>query len=167
MKKIGQILVKAIGVSSSGFVDSVGKLIDNLTLSNEEKDSIKKAIQKEINRHNEKIKELANSELEALIADNFNASQNNTNIQESVNATLIAKNFPYFLDAIMVISFFIGLVMIMFKIVPKENKELFYTGFGLLGGYVSTVINYHRGSSVGSKDSAETIRHIAIKNKIL
>ena len=38
--------------------------------------------------------------------------------------------------------------MVIIKlIVPEENKELFYTAFGVLGALVNQVFNYHRGTS--------------------
>lgn len=164
MNKIGEILGKVIGGSTGTIVESVGKVVDEFTLSKEEKAKINETIQAEINRHNEAILSTETELEKAYLADTSNARDNNVKIQESEKASWIAKNLPYMLDAIFVVSFFVGLLMIMFKVVPHENKELFYTGFGLLGGYVSTVVNFHRGSSSGSKASADTLRHLA-KNK--
>ena len=164
MSKIAEILGKVIGGSTGTIVESVGKVVDEFTLSKEEKAAINQAIANEVNRHLEAMADKANKELELNLADTQNARDNNSKIQESDKASWIAKNLPYALDAIFVVAFFVGLLMIMFKTVPEANKELFYTGFGLLGGFVSTVVNFHRGTSSGSKASSEVLRHIA-KNK--
>jgi hypothetical protein len=164
MGKIAEIIGKVVGGSASSIVDSVGKVVDDLNLSAEEKAQLNQKLTEELNRHTEAIERLSVERLQAELGDTSNARNTNAQIQESEKASWIAKNLPYYLDAIMVVAFFVGLLMIMYKAVPETNKELFYTGFGLLGGFVSTVMNFHRGSSSGSKASADTLRHLA-KNK--
>ena len=164
MGKIGEIIGKVIGGSASSIVDSVGKVVDDLNLSAEEKSQIQQKISEEVNRHQEATQRLMLEQLQAELGDTSNARDNNAKIQESEKASWMAKNLPYILGAVMVVAFFVGLLMIMFRSVPESNKELFYTGFGLLGGFVSTVMNFYFGSSSGSKASADTLRHLA-KNK--
>lgn len=164
MGKIGEIIGKVIGGSTGTVIESVGKVVDEFTISKEEKAAINQKITEELNRHQEATQRLMIEQLQAELGDISNARDNNAKIQESEKASWLAKNLPYYLDIIVVVAFFVGLLMIMYKAVPEENKELFYTGFGLLGGYVSTVMNFHRGSSSGSKASADTLRHLA-KNK--
>lgn len=164
MGKIAEIIGKVVGGSASSVVESVGKVVDEFNLSAEEKAQIQQKLTEELNRHEEAIQRLSVEQLQAELGDISNARDNNAKIQESEKASWMAKNLPYLLDAVMVVAFFIGLLMIMYQAVPEANKELFYTGFGLLGGFVSTVMNFHRGSSSGSKASADTLRHI-VKNK--
>ena len=164
MSKVAEIIGKVIGGSSASIIDSVSNVVDNFTISKEEKAAINQAIANEVNRHLEAMADKANKELELNLADTQNARDNNSKIQESEKASWVAKNFPYFIGGVMVVDFFVGLILIMQQIVPEANKELFYTGFGLLGGFVSTVMNYYFGSSSGSKASNEALRHI-VKNK--
>jgi hypothetical protein len=164
MGKIAEIIGKVVGGSASSIVDSVGKVVDDLNLSAEEKAQLNQKLTEELNRHTEAIERLSVERLQAELGDTSNARNTNAQIQESDKASWIAKNLPYILGGIMVIAFFVGLLMIMFRSVPESNKELFYTGFGLLGGFVSTVMNFYFGSSSGSKASADTLRHLA-KNK--
>ena len=161
MAKIGEIIGKVIGGSASSIVDSVGKVVDDLNLSAEEKSQIQQKISEEVNRHQEATQRLMLEQLQAELGDTSNARDNNAKIQESEKASWMAKNLPYILGAVMVVAFFVGLLMIMFRSVPESNKELFYTGFGLLGGFVSTVMNFYFGSSSGSKASSDVLRHIA------
>lgn len=162
--KIAGVLGKLVGGSAAEIVEKVGGVIDNLTLSKEEKASIQSTIEAEINRHNEAVLTAANDMDKAYLEDTQSARTANASIQESDKASWLAKNVAYLLDITFVVAFFVGLLMIMFRAVPQENKELFYTGFGLLGGYVSTILGFHRGTSAGSKASADTLRHI-VKNK--
>lgn len=164
MGKIGEIIGKVIGGSTGTVIESVGKVVDEFTISKEEKAAIQQKITEELNRHEEATQRLMIEQLQAELGDISNARDNNAKIQESEKASWLAKNLPYIIDAVMVVAFFVGLLMIMYQVVPEANKELFYTGFGLLGGFVSTVMNFHRGSSSGSKASADTLRHLA-KNK--
>lgn len=99
----------------------------------------------------------------AYLADVSNAREMNQAIQANEKGSWMSKNIAYCLDTLFVISFITMLVIILFKRVPEENKEIFYTAFGLLGGYVSTIINFHRGTSSGSKASGDAIRKIAAK----
>ena len=83
----------------------------------------------------------------AYLADVSDARSVNSAIQRSKNASWLSKNLPLMLDSIVVVAFLIMLYAIMFKVVPHENKEIFYTAFGVLGALVNQVFNYHRGTS--------------------
>ncbi len=155
------LLDKIFSSTVSGVVKEVGEVVDKFVTTGQEKEILKLEIQKVINSHEEKLKELANTEIELQLKDIQDAREANTRIQESDKASWLSKNFAYFLDGAFCILFGVMLVMIFNKEVPADNKELFYTGFGLLGGIVGTVINFHRGSSKGSEKSGDTLRQIA------
>lgn len=100
----------------------------------------------------EKIKtEQVKIELEAQVKEMESARNMNSKIQESDHASWMAKNIAYCLDILFVVTFVVMLYLILNHQVPESNKELFYTGFGLLGGYVGTILNFHRGTSMGSE----------------
>lgn len=161
---LGNMIGKVVGGSASEIVKNVGSVIDEFKLSPEEKLQFEEKLTAELNRHNEELINASNDLEKAYLEDVSSSRDMNAKIQESEKASWLAKNVGYLLDIVFVVAFFIGLLMIMYKAVPSENKELFYTGFGLLGGYVSTILGYHRGSSSGSKANAEALRHI-VKNK--
>lgn len=143
-------LTKILGGGAEKLVGTIGGVIDNLTISKEEKEQFKIDTLKIINEHEEKIAAQAQAELDAYLKDTQSARDANVKIQESANASRLAKNVAYYLDLGITSGFFIMFGMILFKAVPPENKEIFYTGFGLLGGYVASILNFHRGSSAGS-----------------
>lgn len=89
-----------------------------------------------------------------------NARDNNTKVQESENSSKLAKNTPYIIDFIIVIStVFLGAALFAFEI-PMQNKELAYMMFGAMLAHCGTVINYHRGSSNGSAAKSDIINKI-------
>jgi hypothetical protein len=144
-------------------VKNIGDAADKLFTSKEEVAAFKLEAEKEINRATERMAELAVQETEIHLKDTQNARDTNTRIQESPNASWLAKNIAYCLDVFFVLAFVAMLLIIVFKEVPEKNKELFYTAFGLLGGFVSTVINFHRGTSRGSEDKQKHINSMLSK----
>lgn len=90
--------------------------------------------------------------------ENTNKSREmNVSIQESENASSLAKKAAYILDFMIVGSTItLGLMLFFFEI-PPTNKELAYTLFGALLTQSSTVFNFHRGSSAGSKDKSDQV----------
>ena len=84
----------------------------------------------------------------------------NAKIQESANASWLSKNLAYILDITFTVSFIAMLFVIIYKQVPETNKELFYTSFGLLGGYVSQILGFHRGTSKGSEEKSKELKEL-------
>lgn len=95
--------------------------------------------------------------IEAHLKDVDSARNMNTKIQESDKSSWLSKNIAYIMDLMFIISFIIMLIMIFNRSIPESNKEIFYTGFGLLGGYVGTILNFHRGTSLGSEKKQKHI----------
>lgn len=150
-------LKNLISGKGSDIIESVGGVIDGLSQSKEEKDAAKLEVSKEINRHVETLVSESNKELQMYLSDVANSREMNTKIQESDKASWLSKNIAYMIDVLLILSFITMLIMIFNRVVPESNKELFYTGFGLLGGYVGTVINFHRGTSKGSENKQKQL----------
>jgi hypothetical protein len=86
------------------------------------------------------------------IEDTANARDYGARIQESVNASWLAKNTSYLIDISVIIILF-GVIVSLFKIsIPVNNEEVAYMVLGLVMGYVGNIISFHRGSSEGSKN---------------
>jgi hypothetical protein len=160
---IPPFLKSIIGDGAAKIGESIKGIIDESKFSAEEKAEIELKMAEVINKHSETMATLAEQETEAYLKDTQSAREANARIQESERASWLAKNMAYCLDITLVLAFISMLVIIIFRVVPENNKELFYTAFGLLGGYVSTVINFHRGTSAGSKASGDTLRNILRK----
>jgi hypothetical protein len=101
--------------------------------------------------------------LELNNANTDSARDMNAKVQESSNASWLAKNTAYALDiGIVTATIFLAWFAFM-KGVPEANKELVYMALGSLITMSGTVLNFHRGSSQGSKDKATEIQ--AMKDK--
>lgn len=96
-------------------------------------------------------------------ANTDSAREMNAKVQESTNASWLAKNTAYALDiGIVVATIFLAWFAFM-KGVPEANKELVYMALGSLITMCGTVLNFHRGSSQGSKDKATEIQSLKDK----
>ena len=101
--------------------------------------------------------------LELNNANTDSARDMNAKVQESTNASWLAKNTAYALDiGIVAATIFLAWFAFM-KGVPEANKELVYMALGSLITMCGTVLNFHRGSSQGSKDKNIEIQ--ALKDK--
>lgn len=84
----------------------------------------------------------------------------NAKVQESTNASWLAKNTAYALDMGIVASTIFLAWFAFIKGVPEQNKELVYMALGSLITMCGTVLNFHRGSSQGSKDKGSEIQKL-------
>lgn len=163
MSFIANIIGKVTSTGAANIVESVGNVADKFITTGQEKEEFKAEVAKEINRHIEAMASAQNSELETLMKDMDSARDMNSRIQESDKASWLSKNIAYIIDCVFVVAFILMLVMIFNKAVPESNKELFYTGFGLLGANVSTILNFHRGTSIGSERKQKQLEKITSK----
>ncbi len=101
--------------------------------------------------------------VELTNANTDSARDMNAKVQESSNASWLAKNTAYALD-IGIVSATIFLAWFAFiKGVPENNKELVYMAIGSLTTMSGTVLNFHRGSSQGSKDKGADLQNLKDK----
>lgn len=144
--------------SAGELIEKVGTAADKLFTNKEEKAAFKLEAEKEINRHAERLIELASAETEAYLKDVQDARNSNARIQESEKASWLSKNVGYILDLSVATLFYAMLFMIFFIEIPEKNKEIFYTAFGVLGAKYGSSFDFHRGSSRGSEEKQ---KHIA------
>lgn len=160
---IGNLFKKVADKFSGGFLSGAAEVIEKFVADPTKKMEAVKELETLKIKHEEFIIN-AEKELETeYLKDTQNARDTNARIQESENASWLAKNIAYCIDGIFVVAFFVGLLLIYNKAVPEENKELFYTGFGALTSYVATILNFHRGTSIGSKKNGDTLRSMVTK----
>ena len=107
-----------------------------------------------------KLAEIDTKQFELHNANTDSARKMNAGIQESANASWLAKNTAYALD-IGIVSATIFLAWFAFmKGVPDANKELVYMALFSLITMSGTILNFHRGSSQGSKDKGADIQKL-------
>jgi hypothetical protein len=156
---IGKLLSGGVG----DIVEKIGGVADKFIQTKEEKEAFSLELLKAKADIELKASTLEKEIDEMYLKDTQSARDNNTKIQESDKASWLAKNLAYILDITFTVSFIAMLFVIIYKQVPESNKELFYTSFGLLGGYVSQILGFHRGTSKGSEDKSKELKDL--KNK--
>jgi hypothetical protein len=137
-----------------------GKLIDKLIPDPEAK--AKAQLELATLAQNGELAQMANDTklVELSNANTDSARDMNAKVQESASASWLAKNTAYALD-IGIVSATIFLAWFAFiKGVPENNKELVYMALGSLITMCGTVLNFHRGSSQGSKDKGTEIQKL-------
>ena len=101
---------------------------------------------------------LAELELEMAKIDASNtadARKMNSDIQNSATASWLAKNIAYVID-VAIIAGALTMTFVVFIVgVPEQNKSMAFTALGSLWTLTGTVVNFHRGSSAGSKAKTE------------
>ena len=119
-------------------------------------------------KHEEFLIEAAQKKAETELKDKALDVENtegarvaNAKIQESANASALAKNAPYILDFVIVVGTMILAYCIFFVGIPVGNKEIAFAAFGSLLTMCGTILNFHRGTSQGSKDASAFIKTIS------
>lgn len=154
------ILSKIFSGGAEKLISTVGNVVDDLTLSKEEKEKLKIDMLNAVNTHEKDMATLAQAELDSYLKDTQSARDANVKIQESDKASWLSKNVAYCIDIFLILVFAGMLVIIIYKPVSPENKELFYTSFGMLGMYVGQCISFHRGTTKGSQDKGRQLDKI-------
>jgi hypothetical protein len=137
-----------------------GKLIDKLIPDPEAK--AKAQLELATLAQNGELAQMANETklFELSNANTDSARDMNAKVQESSSASWLAKNTAYALD-VGIVSATIFLAWFAFiKGVPDANKELVYMALGSLITMSGTVLNFHRGSSQGSKDKTAEMQKV-------
>ena len=144
-------------------LDISGKLIDKLIPNPEAK--ARAQMELATLAQNGELAQMANDTklVELMNANTDSARTMNAKVQESASASWLAKNTAYALD-VGIVSATIFLAWFAFiKGVPEANKELVYMALGSLITMSGTVLNFHRGSSQGSKDKALDLQNMKDK----
>ena len=137
-----------------------GKLIDKLIPDPEAKAKAQLELTK-LAQDGELAKMANDTKLFELNNANTDSARDmNAKVQESTSASWLAKNTAYALDiGIVTATIFLAWFAFM-KGVPDANKELVYMALGSLITMSGTVLNFHRGSSQGSKDKGGEIQKL-------
>ena len=115
-------------------------------------------VAKAISSDPQAAQKIAELELEMAKIDASNtadARKMNSEIQNSATASWLAKNIAYVID-VAIIAGALTMTFVVFIVgVPEQNKSMAFTALGSLWTLTGTVVNFHRGSSAGSKAKTE------------
>lgn len=139
------------GIFNAGaekLIGTIGKAIDDIGTSKEEKEAAKLALQQEINRHVEAMQVSADKELELQFNDKSNARQREVEIAK---VTGHADKMNWFLCAIVMGLLIFITVALVYVEIPLRNEHVFMLIIGEILGFAGGIFTYQFGSSLGSR----------------
>jgi len=143
---------------AGSLVDSVGKVLDNVITTKEEKMQLDNEIRKSEMQFQLDMKKLSNDEQQMILGDISSARQREVQIQTS-NTTVLNKNLMPFLaigTIILVFSLFYVLIFTP-SVIQGDGKELAMYLLGILSAVLTQIYSYYFGSSAGSADKSKTL----------
>jgi len=164
--------IKGIGDTAANII---GKLkADPTKVVEVEADLEKLRIQSslEVERISIQAEEVANERLKIelereknILADTANARDMNRGIQESDKASWLAKNVGYMLDIFLGALWGTITIIILLKAFKLVGAQIDMSAILGIHGTVTAVfmlsMNFHRGTSIGSKNNGDVVRKIA------
>lgn len=156
------ILTQIFSKGASTLVDSVGKVLDNVITTKEEKQQLDIELRKSEQQFQIEMRKLSIDEQRMIIEDTGNARNREIQIAQSENATKLSKNVSPYLalgtTGITLILFFI----LIFRpgTVPENSKEIILYILGVLSAVLTQIYSYYFGSSAGSAAKDKAIQSI-------
>ena len=151
---------------ASTLVDSVGRVLDNVVTTKEEKMSLDNEIRKSEMQFQLDMQKLSNEEQQMIIGDLNSARQREVQVQTSEYATQLAKNVaPYLALGTTLITLTLFFVLIFRPgNVPQESKEIILYILGVLSATLTQIYSYYFGSSAVSAAKSHTIANQMTKD---
>jgi hypothetical protein len=150
---------------ASTLVDSVGKVLDNVVTSKEEKMQLENEIRKSELQFQVDMKKLSIEEQQMILSDVSSARQREVQVQTSEYATQLAKNVAPYLalgTTVLTLCLFFFLIFSTQEI-PSQKKDIILYVLGVLSAILTQIYSYYFGSSAGSAAKSKTLANITEK----
>ena len=153
------ILSQIFSSGASTLVDSVGKVLDNVITTKEEKGQIDNEIRKAEIQYQIDMRKADIEEKKMYIEDTGNAREREVKINESDKSTKLAKNtLPLMALGTIILSFILFYVLIFRPSnIPTESKDIVIYILGVISGILVQIYSYYFGSSAGSAAKSKTL----------
>ena len=140
-------------------VDSVGKVLDNVITTKEEKQQLENEIRKSEIQYNLEMRKLDVDERRMMIEDTGNARNREIQVAQSEHATKLSKNIsPYLALGTTVLTFALFYILIFSpETIKGDGKDIIIYILGALSSILAQVFSYYFGSSAGSAAKQKTI----------
>ncbi len=140
-------------------VDSVGKVLDNVITTKEEKLQLENEIRKSEMQFQLDLKKLTNEEQQMMLGDISSARQREVQVQTSEHASWMAKNIQHLLSAGTTLITLIFFYILIFKpdSITKESRDIVLYILGVLSAILTQIYSYYFGSSAGSAAKSATL----------
>lgn len=155
-------ITKIFAGKAGDIVSSIGGVIDNLTISKEEKEKFKAELLAETNRSMERMAELAQAETDAYLKDM--QSSRDMQIAALAQNDTFSKRFVYYLAIGLLFITFVFDLLFFFVSYPERNHDI----INMIAGVINTVgfasvVSFFFGSSKGSEDKQKHINSMISK----
>lgn len=148
-----------------GAVEGLGKgakeVIDSINAPKEAKLEAETKLQELITKHQEYVLGQANDLEKAYLQDVQDARGANSKVQDSANASWMAKNVAYLIDIFICLiwgSLSVYIAAIWIQIIEtKADMTGILSLYATVTAVFMTVLNFHRGTSRGSERKQETL----------
>jgi len=140
-------------------VDSVGKVLDNVVTTKEEKMQLDNEIRKSEMQFQLDLKKLSNEEQQMILGDMSNARQREVQIMNSEKATKLNRNLmPVMaLSTIIIVLALFYVLIFSPSVIRSESKDIIMYILGVLSALLTQIYSYYFGSSQGSADKSRTL----------
>lgn len=144
---------------ASTLVDSVGKVLDNVITTKEEKQQLDNEIRKSEMQYQLDMAKLSAEEKQMVLSDIASARQMGAEVQTSANATKLSKNIaPYLAIGTTTLTLILFFVLIFRPgTIPPDSKDIIMYILGVLSTVLVQIYSYYFGSSAGSAAKSDMI----------
>lgn len=153
------ILSQIFSSGASTLVESVGKVLDNVITTKDEKGRLENEIRKSEMDYQVEMRKLSIDEQRMMIEDTGNARNREVQIAQSEHATKLSKNIsPYLALGTTILAFSLFYILIFSpETIKGESKDVVIYILGVLSAILTQVYSYYFGSSAGSAAKQKTI----------
>jgi len=146
-------------------VDSVGKVLDNVVTTKEEKMQLENEIRKSEMQFQLDLKKLSLEEQQLIVGDISSARNREVQVQTSEHASKLAKNVSPILAFATTFLTMLFFYILVFKpdSISEDSKEIVLYILGVLSAILTQIYSYYFGSSAGSAAKSQTIASIKEK----
>jgi hypothetical protein len=150
---------------ASTLVDSVGKVLDNVVTTKEEKMQLENEMRRSELQFQVDMKKLSNEEQQMILGDISSARQREVQVLNAPNVSWWTKNTMHVMAlGTIVITLALFYVLIFRRdTIDAGNKEVILYILGVLSATLTQIYSYYFGSSAGSADKAKTIANLTGK----
>lgn len=144
---------------AGAIVDSVGKVLDNVITTKEEKQQLDNEIRKSEMQFQLDMAKMTVEEKRMMIEDTGNARNREIQVAQSEHATRLSKNIsPYLALGTTILAFSLFYILIFSpETIKGDSKDVVIYILGVLSAILTQVYSYYFGSSAGSAAKQKTI----------
>lgn len=140
-------------------VNSVGKVLDNVVTTKEEKMQLENEIRKSEMQFQLELKKLNIEERQLVLGDMSNARNREIEVQNSEHASKLVKNVSPILAFATTFLTMLFFYILVFKpdSISENSKEIVLYILGVLSAILTQIYSYYFGSSAGSAEKNRMI----------